>query len=421
MVFDLKKSLELQKTAQSKLCKTEEKALRGLLSFINEMKIIVEHLQTKNSGALTDLVYQKNTEMQREINQLENAVENAEQVLNELKQANLTKNLSHQYVSSKMAAQSYDQCKKIQLNFKLVDVEDISFHPPQTSKEIFQDYLSDKWLGEFSVKMNKKELVRKLVKVDREEGSVTCHFTGSCSTEENTYLLTDNSNYNLRRFELNDSTTKSDTLKLTHKPWDVCMINPRKAGVTLPALHRVQFISLGSKMRLTSSMEVQYECYAVTCHDLMLYLSNSNNAVNVYTLGGEFLRQFSNDPNGLCLFSDIRKIVPSLDGQELYIAEGEQGLLKLDLHSGQVIKREKGGSLKWASDICNTWNNRILVCDTLSATIVQIQENGELQEKISTKIFGHDKPLSICFNENTSMLLVTQAHSDSILLFELER
>jgi len=162
----------------------------------------------------------------------------------------------------------------------------------------------------------------------------TCDIPGSCLLPDGTMVVTDWSNKRLKRLDASYRVT--DHCDLPEEPWGVACTAPGEIAVTMTDLKKVQFVSTGASMSLTTSFSTSEYCRGVCYSKGELFVSCANLSkegtgyVAVYDLNGTQLRTVKTDPSGQNIFSVPHHISIISDGSRVYVADQNAGIVTLD-------------------------------------------------------------------------------------------
>jgi outer membrane protein assembly factor BamB len=250
--------------------------------------------------------------------------------------------------------------------------------------------------------------------------------------EDGTIILADNNNNKLKRLHKYNYTV-TDYCDLTEWPWRLCMINNTKVAVTVPSKEEVHFISIEGHMKSTNKIKTDFKCYGLAYANNNLYISDSKTSVYMYTLTGRKLIhvQFSKDPLGYTLFSDIQSLAVSKDAKRIYVADSYNGLIVMD-NNGHVITSFKDEQLKFASCCYCTQVGSVLVSGNGSNNVLQFTSDGELIGEIikfkddrsnilSVLLKGIDNRgiLSVCCNLKMTKMCTSRNADDNIEVYDI--
>ncbi|XP_053390123.1 uncharacterized protein LOC128553041 [Mercenaria mercenaria] len=244
------------------------------------------------------------------------------------------------------------------------------------------------------------------VKVQSDE--YRCDIISACTLEDGTMILADQNNKKLKRLD-SSSYTVIDYCDLPGSPWQVCSINKQQAAVCLRGKHKVQLISLSTKMTLTNKIKTGFACYGLSYADSNLYISDYT-SVYIYSLSGRKLKQFSKDQSGQNLFSVIRSVAVSKDGSKIYVADKYNGLIILD-YNGTIVERFNDSQLERAYG-CYLTGRGLLVCGNNFDNVLQFGLNGNpIGEvvKFSDTFASHQ---AICCNQQMSKMIIGRDEND---------
>jgi hypothetical protein len=330
-------------------------------------------------------------------------------------------------------ANKYIEDAKLQST--VADIEDVEYQPDRT---ILTQLEQKKTLGILIEKPTKTSVssfeIKRIrsynVKVKSDKNS--CYIRSACCMEDGTIILADLYNRKLKRLHCFNHTVTA-YCDLPKKPSQVCMINNAQVAVTMPLKKEVHFISTERKMKTIKKINTDFECYGLAYTNNNLYISDGDTSVYVYTLSGRKLNKFSKDPSGQKLFADIYSLAVSKDATRIYVADYENGLIVLD-HNGQVITSFNDERLKGASCCYFTEAGSVLVSGFESNNVLQFTCDGELVGEIikgdsgkmgnlsvlmEEGINGKGEILSVCCNQQWTMMCINRSTSDNIEVYDI--
>ncbi|XP_045158390.2 uncharacterized protein LOC123524337 isoform X1 [Mercenaria mercenaria] len=235
-------------------------------------------------------------------------------------------NIAQQFVSMKTTQKRLAQTEDILNDLDAHVHAKVSFTADQTVLGFLQQL---KAFGSiirntvYSVKGTRK------MNIKVQNDSSGCLVYGSCLTEDGELLIPDCNNKKLKRADI-VKLSVVDYCELPHHPRDVCGIDKQEAVVTL-GNNSIQFVSLGNKLALTRDMKLNHRCFCIAYRNNKLYISNNNKSVYVHDMTGTLLQTISKDSSGKDLFTYSRHIAFSDCGDKIFVANGEQGVVTVDV------------------------------------------------------------------------------------------
>lgn len=139
-----------------------------------------------------------------------------------------------------------------------------------------------------------------------------------------------------------------------------------------------------------------------------LYVSDHSANVYVYNSSGECLRLICKNMSGTKLFSNIFNMVLSNDGQYLYVADKNDGVIAVNLKTGNDIWRYSANDIGRVCDVCVDGEGSLFVCGRSSQNVLQLDKTGQKTIEVVSSASGISFPKTICFDTNRNKLVVTQ-------------
>lgn len=249
-----------------------------------------------------------------------------------------------------------------------------------------------------------------------------------CTLEDDTVLLADSRNINLKHAE--HSTFKvQDYINLPGPPWQICIVDKKEVAISCQELG-VQFVSLQPKMTKTNLFQTDHTCLALAYADGHIYISDFT-SVYIYTLSGQKLQQFYGRCDGgffskfykSVLFSQITSLLVTDDGSEIYVTDIDNGLTVLD-RNGKLSGQNKYAEMSSARSICHAENDSMLVLGSTSSSsltrkVLQLGPSRELTGEVLMTSKEKGKPQAICYNHLSSKLIVTYQQQNEIEVYDL--
>lgn len=430
-VRKLEEAMENRRKVLEDLSGIMEDAFKTLTFHTDKLLQTIEDLQRRTKEKL-DIVYGELKDTLKEqrfsLRAEATAANTVLRKINRLKSEG--NNKSQNFVWSILAEKSTQGCNEIRESLKYSKVKSISFQLNACFKELIQSSLQCESLGEVLVVRDSEKMkytsiskpyrvVEKTVRNVRvKDDMYDCWVTGSCASQDGTILLADYGNTCLKRLP-QDVKSIVDSCVFSYPPSSVCIVNEREAAVTLSERKRVQFVSLGKTMNLARSMQVGIKCNFIAHRSDQLYLSDKRN-VYVYTLDGQQLRSFSSLKSAEKIFSGVYNIAVSQDGRTLYVTDWNRGLIAMDLKTGHLLWKHDGENLINAAGVCVDGKDSVFVCGVGSNNVLQFNKHGKQIEETVTKADGISCPLSVCFDQTKSQLVVSQGRGfNDVVVFVL--
>lgn len=433
-MFDFEK-IE-QKEQQLKLLIEEALEFKGkclvdLLNLIKDAKGKVEkytekvidriaELKQKTEAKLDLLRRQLEESFAHQTSSLDKDLNIAESVYKKLKLAvSKSKHKSQQIVCSYKASEIAETFQGTVKRLSYPSLSTIIFEPYAPTEELFRNLSAKSSFGEFIQKPLQKIKTKEIVPIKLPSDKFKSWISGSCIVSNNSVLLADRNN-SLKRLSLKEKII-SKYLRLPGRPFSVCFINDKEAALTVTGNRKVYMVAIGAnKMEVKRTLELKFDCRGIAYRDGVLFVSDRT-TVYIITLQGEEKRQISSDMSGN-LFSNINNIAVSGSGHLLLVADGDKGLVAVNIQTSQKMWDYTDDDLKRATGVCHDGKGNIFVCGWVSHNVLQITESGARVGEIVKKADGLMHPWALCFASSSSTLFVSQDGdaSENILSFNLK-
>ncbi|XP_052778114.1 uncharacterized protein LOC128215470 [Mya arenaria] len=244
----------------------------------------------------------------------------------------------------------------------------------------------------------------------------TCHIVGICALPSGNLVIADQNNQRVKL--LNKQFKVVDQFDLPYPPQHLCHIAGEEIAVAIACgdIGGVYFLTVIREQLMEGRNCIKYcECYSIAHHQGQLYLG-SYYAIDHYTIDGQFIKQIYLDQ--YCSLEGSSSAV-SPDGERIYfILKETHTLLTLD-KDGQVLSIF-AHVIQDLSGLFVSPSGHVFLCGEQSQTVVQVDREG--RKKLATVVRENNgliKPLSLCFCEQNSNLIVGNSDSDNITVVKL--
>ncbi|XP_052778097.1 uncharacterized protein LOC128215452 [Mya arenaria] len=188
-------------------------------------------------------------------------------------------------------------------------------------------------------------------------------------------------------------------------------------AVSYGFLNEVHFLTVTrGQLQPGRKFTIDHKCYSIAHHQGQLYVGSSDTLYQ-YTIDGQMIRkiyEYSSHP-----FSEFMCAV-SPDGERIYVTTSDKSeLITLD-KGGQVLSTLKDPDLRAPNGVCVSPIGHVFVCGFESHTVLQVDREG--RKKLATVARKADRlrhPLSVCFSERTSCLIIGNNDSNNITVVKL--
>ena len=113
----------------------------------------------------------------------------------------------------------------------------------------------------------------------------TPYITGSLFLPNGELILCDCNNSSVK--VLNADFTQKEQLKLSSKPWDLCLMETDEIVITQPGAKQLLFMKIVPKLQIGSSNSLDQSCHGVAVHNGLIYVSFSNGEIRILDITGQ--------------------------------------------------------------------------------------------------------------------------------------
>ncbi|KAL3852548.1 hypothetical protein ACJMK2_016172 [Sinanodonta woodiana] len=278
-----------------------------------------------------------------------------------------------------------------------------------------------------------------------------CKITGTSFLPDGRLVLVDYGNQSIKLYSYDASTKRSShtdrsesklkeslfknetSLHLHAGPKDVAVMDPSTIVLTIPETKEIMFVTVGATLGVREIVKTEGNYHGIICTNEMLIttcLSQKKSAVHVLNHLGEIVdRWYPKSANG---HSHQRhphthfmgtpakpyylKLGP--DGQKIYISDLNNGIICMDM-SGNTIFTCTSKKFYIIEGITVHPQGNVFVADYKQQVIHQMAPDGSALGTLIGKDKQLQKPVSICYNGATNILLVSEQERDIIKCFKV--
>ncbi|KAH3749814.1 uncharacterized protein LOC127848194 isoform X2 [Dreissena polymorpha] len=242
-----------------------------------------------------------------------------------------------------------------------------------------------------------------------------CNISAICVLPEGQVLVIDNWNYTIKLLDQQHQVVSH--CSVTKRPLYMCQITPSELAVTLGSGSEVQFITVNNRKLVTGrKLQLHHACVGIACHQDDLYITDQT-ALYKYTLSGKQVSKMYEDKSGS---HTVMTCAVSPTGDKLYITNISHDKVLTLARDGSVLATFTDPALI-APRLHVTPAGQVLVCGSLSHTIIQVDHEGRTKLAIlATKEDGVVSPQPVCYNRHTASIIVGLYDNNSILVFKVQ-
>ncbi|WAR02099.1 TRI33-like protein [Mya arenaria] len=213
-------------------------------------------------------------------------------------------------------------------------------------------------------------------------------------------------------------------LQMDSYPWQLCLVTPTKAAVTLPRKATIQFVEInGDALAIQGEIKLDGDCRGVDYHDKKLYVCFKNaKKIEAMSLEGSMIHKIDNKSVGNELFMgplNVR-IVKEKSPCVFVVDRESHTVIKLSLALG-VLAKYQDPILKCPHGLDLIGNGDIAVCGRDTNNIVLIDTAAGTMKTLLGANDGLEKPISVCFLRSQQKMFVGSKKGNYVKIFTFER
>ncbi|XP_045204550.2 E3 ubiquitin-protein ligase TRIM71-like [Mercenaria mercenaria] len=398
----------------------------SILQKIKVMKdMVVKHfdeLEAQISSALDVTVNGSLEEITGDINKLEETVSALKNEVRLLEEQQRGTNRSSLFVQIKLTTSCEKRGLSLEKMLSSKRPKTIEFNPNlklytfldelKTMGEIFHNYFagSSATTGECSIHGSKEKNV--------------CDISSACALHDGSILLTDFKNETIKK-ELGGFIVQSR--ELPGPPLGICYMDHSTVLVSLWNKMNVKAIST-SNLKATHDLHVGKPCRGIAYNDSLMYVTcggwTEGNEGPGYVAVYQIIQHYQRKESETSFESNFLKtinnqigfphqIATSKDGSVIYIADADTGLIIMTKY-GRVLDVFNHKDMDTPVGVCLGPKNRLFVCGGKSNNVMLLTADGHYLKTVLTEDDGVLKPMSLCYSEEKSRLVITMSKNDKM-------
>jgi hypothetical protein len=405
---DIEFQLKIRQREIKRLSKRKEEEVEKIKQFRIDVNQKLDNLEKKSIDNIEEKYKALIKKFEEQITILTTFQTDVQTSAEELKSA--SSNVSQIFVGTKVAIsvteRAYTGLKEKTVEFKLFD---LIFEGQQ---DLMSEIDNMDMLGVIIGHPGEKREIH--IKHDSDKSC--CSIYSVCILNDGSVIIADNCNSSLKRLDV-PSANVVDVCQLPESPWQICQID-NEIAVSSGQMN-IKIVTTDGPLKETREIKTDHICYGLGYKNGKIYVTDSNDTVYVYNKTGTMLIQFAKDQAGDNLISDIYSLTVSQDGERIYVADDEYGLVVLS-KEGKLYGKYTTSNLKSAMEICETDSGDILVCGESSNNIVQFSPNGEVIGEILTSDGKTGGCRAVCYDRNNMKLIVGRQSRDYIEVYDMK-
>lgn len=229
-----------------------------------------------------------------------------------------------------------------------------------------------------------------------------CWITGVALSPPNRLLLADNNNRCVKSL-LTSTGTITATFPLVSCPWDIAILGPNMAVVTLPETEEIGVISTNNGFTTNRSISASGKCYGIASTSDKLIVSYAKpGAVKILDYYGNVSQVIS------CSSSCPRYVtVSNENGQDaIHFSDWNTKTITKVSMTGDVLYKYHDPDIR-PNGIAAIDDRHIVACEQNSETIKLVTWNGSTVSTLLDTSYGIEYPRSVCCNETEGILYIS--------------
>ncbi|XP_060594254.1 uncharacterized protein LOC132748662 [Ruditapes philippinarum] len=255
----------------------------------------------------------------------------------------------------------------------------------------------------------------KVINVKLSNDKQGCCISDICRLPDDTILLTDFNNNNIKRLNTNDSV--QNVYDFDAWPTGICCVSNSEMAVKFNN-NKIQLFTVCSSLSKGRTININNGGFfglAICCGDLW---SSTQNGVNVYSTSSNLVKSIVNDQNGKSIFkSNVQHM--SVTSGTVIVTDGSDGAVCLN-KDGTVIRELRDRRLKNTRGVCVADDGTIFLCAYQSNNIVMFNRDGNCLGELIGKDFGLKTPISMFFDGRRNSLIVGCGSTNTLFVIEFD-
>ncbi|XP_060554678.1 uncharacterized protein LOC132715658 [Ruditapes philippinarum] len=227
-------------------------------------------------------------------------------------------------------------------------------------------------------------------------------------------LCIDRGNNSIKMVDLKQKCISSQIL-LKSWPWDITFAATDQIAVTLPGIGKICFLSVKDK-KLTPIREIQVsgECRGIAHYQNTLVVSFvSPPKLQILTLDGEVVRNITAGTLGWPGCVEV-----NVCGSSFFVSDLHKSSLMKFSFDGKLLATYQDESFKYPRSLTVCEDGSVLVCSSRNNTLHLVSQDCRKLKILSIEKDRLNWLQSVCFNDVTSTLYVSNHSGNSILVYK---
>lgn len=246
--------------------------------------------------------------------------------------------------------------------------------------------------------------------------------TACCFMPNKSTVFSDRANCSIKLMD--ESFKYQSRVKLRTGPGDVSVVDDNNVIVTLPEIKQLQFVQIFPKLEVGRVIQLDKRCFGVFVSEDEIFISCHNNPgqgeVQVLDLDGVRKRKIGCNLDGQYMLKSPNFLAVSKSSKRIFLSDDVTSTITCMTSEGNIIYECKDSELKGLAGLYLDAHDNFVVCDTDSARVISITQNGRQYGDLVSSADGLSKPYSIAYRDWDNTLLVGCYYKNNVFCFKLE-
>ena len=246
--------------------------------------------------------------------------------------------------------------------------------------------------------------------------------TACCFMPNKYTVFSDRANVSIKLMD--DSLKYRGRVKLRTGPGDVSVVDDNNVIVTLPEIKQLQFVQIFPKLEAGRVIQLDKSCFGVFVSEDEIFTSCHNNPgqgeVQIFDLDGVRKRNIGDSLDGQYMLKSPNFLVVSKSSKRIFLSDDVTSTVTCMSLEGDIIYQCKDSELKGLAGLYVDAHDNAVVCDTDSARVISITQNGRQYGDLVSSTDGLSQPYSIAYRDWDNTLLVGCYYKNNVFCFKLE-
>jgi hypothetical protein len=207
----------------------------------------------------------------------------------------------------------------------------------------------------------------------------------------------------------------SSRILLNSGPWDITFVATHQIAVTLPDIEKICFLSVKDK-KLTQIREIKVngQCRGISHYQNTLVVSfEQPSKLQILTLDGEVVRNITAATLGWPGCVEV-----NVCGSSFFVSDYQKSSLMKFSFDGKLLATYKDESVQFPRSLTVCEDGTVVVCSSRNNTLHLVSQDCRKIKILPIETYRLNSLLSVCFNEATSTLYLSNYYGKSIPVYK---